>query len=103
MRQNRDYLPLLAEKVQGRSVYLTVDLDVFDPSLMPAVGTPEPGGLFWHDVLEIVRTIAAHSNVIAFDCVELAPLPGLPASDFIAAKLVYKILSIVLAFRAKSE
>lgn len=103
MRQNRDYLPLLAEKVQGRSVYLTVDLDVFDPSLLPAVGTPEPGGLFWHDVLEIVRTIAAHSKVIAFDCVELAPLPGLPASDFIAAKLVYKILSIVLAFRAKSE
>ena len=97
MQGSNDYLRLLAETVQRRSVYLTVDLDFFDPSLMPAVGTPEPGGLGWQDALEIVRTLAAHSHIIAFDCVELAPIPGLHAPDFLAAKLVYKILSLVLA------
>jgi len=97
MQQDQAYLERLAELVRGRSVYLTLDMDAFDPSLIPAVGTPEPGGLFWYDVLDIIRTIAAHSRILAFDCVELAPIPGNHASDFIAAKLVYKIISIVLA------
>ncbi len=99
MHQDRSYLQGLAAAVKGRAVYLTLDLDVLDPSLMPAVGTPEPGGLLWHDILEIVRTIATHSRIIAFDCAELAPIPGLHAPNFIAAKLVYKILSIILAAR----
>ncbi len=97
MQDNKSYLTLLADRIQGRSVYLTLDLDVFDPSVMPAVGTPEPGGLFWYDVLEIIRTVAAHSRVLAFDVVELAPIPGFHAPDFTAAKLVYKIINAVLS------
>lgn len=103
MPRDRSYLQRLAALVQGRCVYLTLDLDVFDPSLMPAVGTPEPGGLFWYDVLEILRTLAAHSRILAFDCVELAPIPGVPAPDFTAAKLVYKMISLVLASRATAH
>ena len=97
MQDRKEYLALLADKIRGRSVYLTLDLDVFDPAVMPAVGTPEPGGLFWYDVLEIVRTVAAHSRVLAFDVVELAPIPGFHAPDFTAAKLVYKIINAVLS------
>ncbi len=97
MRHDRSYLQKLAEIVHGRQVFLTVDLDAFDPSIMPATGTPEPGGLLWHDVLDIVRTVAANGTVVTFDCVELAPIPGLHAPDFMAAKLIYKIINIVLS------
>ena len=64
MHGSKEHLRRLAEAVQGRSVYLTVDLDFFDPSLMPSVGTPEPGGLGWQDALEIVRTLTAHSQIL---------------------------------------
>jgi agmatinase len=97
MRHDRSYLQKLAEIVRGRQVFLTVDLDAFDPSIMPATGTPEPGGLLWHDVLDIVRTVAANGTVVTFGCVELAPIPGLHAFDFMAAKLIYKIINMALA------
>ena len=85
----------LAEFVQGRPVHLTIDLDGLDPSIMPAVGTPEPGGLSWGATLDIVRTVCrAAAAVPVFDVVELAPIPGLIAPDFLAAKLVYKILCL---------
>jgi agmatinase len=100
MRQDRSYLETLAEFVKGKPVFLTMDVDVFDPSLMPSTGTPEPGGLFWYDVLEIVRAVAAGGKVVGFDCVELSPIPGLHAPDFMAAKLVYKTLGLVLSRRA---
>jgi agmatinase len=103
MRHDRSYLTDLAEKVRGQQVFLTVDLDAFDPSIIPATGTPEPGGLLWYDVLEIIRTIVANANVIAFDVVELAPIPGLHAPDFTAAKLVYKIMNLVMGKRAKLD
>jgi agmatinase len=96
MHSNRDYLPALAARIQGKKVFLTVDLDVLDPAVMPAVGTPEPGGLLWYDLLEIVRTVTANAELIAFDVVELCPQPGLHAADFTAAKLVYKILNLAL-------
>lgn len=93
------YVRGLAEMVDGQKVFLTLDVDVLDPSIMPATGTPEPGGLLWHDALEITRTIARYGDVIGFDCVELSPIPGQPASDFTAAKLVYKSISYVMAAR----
>jgi agmatinase len=73
-------------------VYLTFDLDYFDPALVPATGTPEPGGGWWYPTLELLRTLFREKTVVAMDAVELAPIPGQPASDFLAAKLVYKCL-----------
>jgi agmatinase len=73
-------------------VYITICLDGFDPSIMPAVGTPEPGGLGWYDVLRIVRRVAETRHIVGFDVVELFPIPGNMAPDFLAARLVYKVL-----------
>ncbi len=78
-------------------VCITVDLDVFDPAIMPATGTPEPGGLFWQDVLSAVKATAYGRRVVGFDVVELCPLPGVVAPDFLAAKLVYKMMAYVNA------
>lgn len=76
-------------------VCVTVDLDVFDPSIMPATGTPEPGGLLWHDALTLLRKAITKKRVVGFDVVELCPLPGVVAPDFLAAKLVYKMMGYV--------
>lgn len=73
-------------------VYVTVDLDAFDPAIMPATGTPEPGGLDWYRALAVLREVARHRRIVGFDVVELAPLPGYVAPDFLAAKLVYRLL-----------
>lgn len=73
-------------------VCVTVDLDVFDPSIMPATGTPEPGGLGWYDVLGILRAAMRSKRVVGFDVVELCPIPGNVAPDFLASKLVYKMI-----------
>jgi agmatinase len=73
-------------------VYLTVDLDVFDPSVVPSTGTPEPGGLDWYEVTAFLRLVLERREVVGFDVVELCPGDN-PASDFLAAKLVYKLLS----------
>lgn len=80
-------------------VYLTIDLDAFDPSLLPATGTPEPGGLGWYQVNELVRRVARRRRIVGFDVVELLPVPGEHASEFIAAKLVHRVLAEVLAAR----
>ncbi len=96
------HLPVLAELVRGRKVFLTIDLDGFDPALVGATGTPEPNGLSWNQGLDIIRTVAREAQVVAIDCVELAPLPGQHASDFLAAKLVYKAIGLALAARARS-
>ncbi len=73
-------------------VYITIDLDCFDPSVMPATGTPEPGGLRWVEALTLLRPVFARHRVLGCDVVELAPIPGLVAPDFLAAKLVYKLI-----------
>ena len=75
------------------NVYVTMDLDVFDPSIMPSTGTPEPGGLSWYDVMMLFAAVAKKKNVVGFDCVELCPNEVNKAPDFLAAKLVYKFLS----------
>lgn len=84
-------------RLEGKHVYLTVDLDGFDASLMPATGTPEPGGLFWDDVLPVIKAAADCSTIVGADINELAPQPGMHACDFLAAKLAYKIMNYVLA------
>lgn len=81
---------LLAQLPQ--KVYLTFDIDYFDPSLVPATGTPEPGGGLWYPTLELLRTLFKTKTVVAMDLVELAPLGSQPASDFLACKLIYKCL-----------
>jgi len=76
-----------------QNVYITIDLDGFDPSILPSTGTPEPGGLSWYDVITLIKAISQKSNIVGFDIVELCPNPKEKSSDFIAAKLLYKILS----------
>lgn len=78
-------------------VYVTIDLDAFDPSLMPATGTPEPGGLDWYRVNALLRRVASRRRVVGFDVVELLPAPGHHASAFTAAKLVYRFLAEIMA------
>ncbi len=97
------HLPQLAELVRGKKVFLTIDLDGFDPALVTATGTPEPNGLSWNQGLDIIRTVAHAADIMAIDCVELAPIPGQHASDFLAAKLVYKAIGLTLASRGAKE
>ena len=78
------------------NVYLTFDLDALDPSIMPSVGTPEPGGLGWYESLDLLKAVAQSRNIVGADVVELSPIPGLIAPDFLAAKLVYKIISYAI-------
>ena len=80
-------------------VYLTVDLDVLDPAIMPATGTPEPGGLSWHEIIRLLRTLCRQKRVVAFDVVELCPQQENVAPDFLAAKLMYRIMGYVAQSR----
>ncbi|WP_411766572.1 agmatinase [Winogradskyella sp. A3E31] len=75
------------------NVFITIDLDVFDPSIMPSTGTPEPGGLLWYETLEFLKQVFEEKNVVGFDIVELCPNKHDKSSDFLAAKLYYKMLS----------
>jgi agmatinase len=75
-----------------KNVYITIDVDVFDAAVMPATGTPQPGGLGWYDVLGLVRAVAKSRTVIGADVMEFMPIGGLRAPDFLAAKLVYKMI-----------
>jgi len=75
------------------NVFITIDLDVFDPSIMPSTGTPEPGGLLWYETLDYLKKIFKEKNVVGFDIVELCPNQIDKSSDFLAAKLYYKMLT----------
>ncbi|MBC2838486.1 agmatinase [Robiginitalea sp. SC105] len=75
------------------NVFITFDLDALDPSILPSTGTPEPGGLFWYETLDFLRQVFEEKNVVGFDIVELCPNPADRSSDFLAAKLYYKMLS----------
>ena len=85
----------------GDDLYITVDLDVLDPAYMPATGTPEPGGLDWYQLIGILRAACEGRRVVGFDVVELCPIPGTVAPDFLAAKLVYRLLGYI--FRGELE
>lgn len=78
------------------NVYLTLDLDALDSSIMPSVGTPEPGGINWQETLNLLQRVAKERKIIGADVVELCPIPGFVAPDFLAAKLVYKIINYIL-------
>ena len=76
----------------GEKVYITIDCDGIDPAVMPAVGTPEPGGLSWRELLTLLKLVMTKKTVVAADVVELCPIPGLVAPTFLAARLVYKLI-----------
>ncbi|MGH7732074.1 MAG: agmatinase, partial [Candidatus Eiseniibacteriota bacterium] len=78
-------------------VFVTFDLDGLDPSVMPATGTPEPGGLDWYEAVDLLRAVSERSRIVGFDVVELAPNAGQVASDFLAARLVYRLIGLALA------
>jgi len=96
---DRTYISKVIEKLTD-NVYITIDLDVFDLSIMPSTGTPEPGGLLWYDVLALLRTVCEKKNVVGFDVVELCPNENNKAPDFTAAKLIYKLLAYKFRPRA---
>jgi agmatinase len=82
-----DIIGLLTDQV-----YITIDLDAFDPSIMPSTGTPEPGGLLWYDVLDLLKAVCRRSMIVGFDVVEMCPVASNWGPDFLAAKLIYKLL-----------
>ena len=84
---------------KGKNVYITFDVDSFDASIMPATGTPEPGGLFWDDVLPIIKKVCQIGNIVGADINELAPIKNFNSYNFIVAKLAYKILSYAFEFK----
>ena len=81
------------QMIKNKTVYLTFDVDGFDSSIMPATGTPEPGGLFWDETLNIIKIAAKNSNIVGADINELSPIKGFNSYNFLVAKLAYKILS----------
>ncbi len=92
----------IAEVIESLSdhVYVTFDADALDPALLPATGTPEPGGLLWEETLTLLRAVFERKRVVSADLVELLPLPGQHASDYLCARLAYKIISYHAAFSA---
>ena len=92
MREDSCWIDRVVETLTG-PVYITIDVDGMDPAIMPATGTPEPGGLSWYEMLALLRATIERHTVVACDLVELSPVPGLMAPNFLCAKLVYKILT----------
>jgi len=92
IRNNKNWIQDVV-KLLTDNVYITIDLDVFDPSILPSTGTPEPGGLGYYEVLDLLKEVIKTKNLVGFDVVELAPNPKEKSSDFLASKLIYKILA----------
>ena len=92
-------LSLLDKFFKNKNVYITFDVDGFDASIMPATGTPEPGGMLWEDVLPIIKKVCQISNVVGADINELAPIKNFESYNFLVAKLAYKILSYTFEFK----
>jgi N1-aminopropylagmatine ureohydrolase len=92
MRRDPNWISKVVESL-SETVYITIDVDGMDPAIMPATGTPEPGGLSWYELLSLLRAVISARTVVGCDIVELSPLPGIAAPNFLCAKLVYKILT----------
>jgi agmatinase len=86
-------------EILGDPVYITIDLDCLDPSILPATGTPEPGGLTWRTLTGLLRRVAESRHVVGFDVTELSPIPGFVAPEFLAARLAFKTLGYVFHAR----
>lgn len=91
MRRDQQWMDRVVDAL-GDPVYITTDCDGLDPAVMPAVGTPEPGGLSWRELLDLMRLVMRRRRVVACDVVELCPIPGFVAPNFLAARLVYKLV-----------
>ena len=83
------------KSITGKKVYISFDVDVFDSSIMPATGTPEPGGLLWEETIDVLARTCKNAEVVGVDIVELSPQKGLHACDFLVAKLAYKIMTLI--------
>jgi agmatinase len=92
MRRDPDWIARVVDTL-SETVYITIDCDAFDPAIMPAVGTPEPGGLSWYEALALLRRVIESRRLVGCDIVELCPMPGNVSPNFLCAKLLYKILS----------
>jgi agmatinase len=92
MRNDKNWIEQVVGSL-GETVYITIDCDGMDPAIMPAVGTPEPGGLSWYEILALLRNVISNRHVVGCDLVELCPIPGIVAPNFLCAKLIYKILT----------
>lgn len=99
MNQNPDWPKEILAHLGG-PVYITIDLDFFDPAVIPSVGTPEPGGFFWYETLCFLRKVAKSRQILGFDVVELCPNPKFIASDFFTAKLIYKLIGYIFENKA---
>ena len=95
--KNKWNLNLFKKLVKNKKIYLTFDVDGFDSSIMPATGTPEPGGLFWDETIKIIKIAAKNSEIVGADINELAPIKGFNTYNFLAAKLAYKIIAYKFA------
>jgi len=91
MRQDPDWMARVVDAL-GEKVYITIDVDGLDPAVMPATGTPEPGGLSWRELIGLMKLVMSARTVVAADVVELSPIPGFVAPNFLAARLVYKLI-----------
>jgi len=94
--RNEGFSHILTEKIVStlkKNVYITFDVDYFDPSIMPSTGTPEPNGFYWDETLRLLKKVCAERNLVGFDVVELAPVKSYTFPDFLTAKLIYKILN----------
>ena len=100
--KNEDWIKDVLDKVTG-NVYITIDLDAFDPSIAPSTGTPEPGGLQWYPTLKLLRKVFKKCNVVAFDIVELMDSPAAKPTAFLAAKLYYKMLAYYHKYNKNSK
>jgi agmatinase len=101
MAVNEDWMDDVMDQL-STNVFITFDLDALDPSIMPSTGTPEPGGLFYYETLEFLKSVFEQKNVVGFDMVELCPNKDEKSSDFLAAKLFYKMLSYKFASKEDS-
>jgi agmatinase len=97
IRKNPNWIQEIVSRM-GNQVYITIDADGFDPSIVPAVGTAEPGGLFWEETLELLRTVCREKKVVGFDVVEIAPVKGSTLTEFTMAKLVYRLMGYINRF-----
>ncbi len=100
--KNKWNLKNLYSALKGKNVYITFDVDALDSSIMPATGTPEPGGLLWEEILPIIKKVCQISKIIGADINELAPIKNFNSYNFLVAKLTYKILAYIFEFKKKS-